>query len=167
MSSAEGFPPIAGPGARILILGSMPGGVSLEKQQYYAHPRNAFWPIMGALLGAGPELPYEERCRVLVDNGVAVWDVLQRCWRPGSLDASIRPDSEVANDFATFFAQYPDVETVCFNGGKAAQAFRRHVLPLPDDCCPQLHALPSTSPAHAAMTREEKQQRWAAALGCT
>jgi len=95
------FEPIATPNARVLILGSMPGVASLEAGQYYAHPQNAFWRIMGELVGAGLEKPYDERARILKANGVALWDVLQSCIRPGSLDSDIR--DEVPNDFAAFF----------------------------------------------------------------
>ena len=93
--------------ARVLVLGSMPSVASLAKQEYYGHPRNAFWPIMGRLFGAGPELPYDQRKAVLCERGVAVWDVLKTCRRAGSLDTSIRVDSETPNDFVTFFRAHP------------------------------------------------------------
>ncbi|MEX1197172.1 MAG: DNA-deoxyinosine glycosylase [Pseudohongiellaceae bacterium] len=160
MANAQSFPPLATPDARILILGSMPGQASLQAQQYYAHPRNAFWYIMGELFGAGPELPYEQRCAVLVAKGVAVWDVLKHCWRPGSLDTSIDPSSVEANDFPRFLADHPDIRHVFFNGRKAEQTFTRHVTPALEDKPPQCMMLPSTSPAHAAMSREEKCNAW-------
>jgi double-stranded uracil-DNA glycosylase len=155
------FAPIAAPDAKILILGSMPGIASLEAGQYYAHPRNAFWPIMGALFGAGPDLPYTERVTRLKSQGVAVWDVLQACEREGSLDSNIR--REVPNDFAAFFAAHPRLRTVALNGGKAAASFRKHAARhLPDGTA--LHALPSTSPAHAARSFEAKCDLWRAVL---
>lgn len=155
------FAPVAAPDARILILGSMPGVASLEVGEYYAHPRNAFWPIMGALFGAGPDLPYAERVARLVACGVAVWDVLQACEREGSLDANIR--AEVPNDFAAFFASHPAIRRIGLNGGKAAASFRKHAARhLPGSAV--LHALPSTSPAHAARSFEAKCQIWRAAL---
>jgi hypoxanthine-DNA glycosylase len=86
---ATGFPPIAAAGARVLILGSMPSVASLAKQQYYGHPQNAFWPLMGRLFGAWPELPYDRRKAILCESGVAVWDVLH-CAAAGSLDTSVR-----------------------------------------------------------------------------
>jgi hypoxanthine-DNA glycosylase len=89
--------------ARALILGSMPGAASLRAAQYYAHPRNQFWPIMGELVGADPALPYEQRLDRLTSAGIALWDVFARCEREGSLDAHIRDDTAVANDFAEFF----------------------------------------------------------------
>jgi double-stranded uracil-DNA glycosylase len=155
------FAPIAAPDAKILILGSMPGTASLEAGQYYAHPRNAFWPIMGALFGVGPNLPYTERVARLKTRGVAVWDVLQACEREGSLDSNIR--SEAPNDFAAFFAAHPDLRTVALNGGKAAASFRKHAARhLPERTA--LHTLPSTSPAHAARSFAAKCEIWRAAL---
>nr|HRM71210.1 DNA-deoxyinosine glycosylase [Thauera phenylacetica] len=113
--------------ARVLVLGSMPGTASLAAAQYYAHPRNAFWPIMGALFGAGPELPYAQRLERLASAGVALWDVIGRCERAGSLDSAIAPASIEANDFAGLFAACPGIDHVFFNGAAAEAAFRRHV----------------------------------------
>jgi TDG/mug DNA glycosylase family protein len=156
--SVESFPPIVSEQSKLLILGSMPGIASLKAGQYYTHPRNAFWYIMGELFGAGPSLPYERRVELLQSVGVALWDSLQACSRSGSLDASIT--EEVANDFPALFAKYPNITHVFFNGSKAQTVFRRHALPaLPED-----HhiftRLPSTSPAHAAMRLEAKVQAW-------
>ena len=78
------FEPVADENARVLVLGSMPGLKSLQAGQYYAHPQNRFWPFMGQLVGAGPDLPYPERCRRLARAGIALWDVLSCCERPGS-----------------------------------------------------------------------------------
>ena len=155
------FAPVAAPDARILILGSMPGVASLDAGQYYAHPRNAFWPIMGALFGAGPNLPYAERVHRLKAEGVAFWDVLQACEREGSLDSNIR--SEVSNEFRAFFLAHPAIRRIGFNGGKAAASFRKHAA----HCLPpgaEVHVLPSTSPAHAARSFEVKCDLWRAAL---
>lgn len=150
------FPPIAAPDARVLILGSMPGAASLAAGQYYAHPRNAFWPIMGALFGAGPDLPYEERAARLRESGVAVWDVLRACVRPGSLDSNI--SDEVPNDFAGFFRDHPQIVHIYLNGGKAAASFRKYAAA---DCPVSFTPLPSTSPAHAGMTFGRKCAAWA------
>lgn len=160
------FPPIADAHARILILGSLPGQVSLQRQQYYAHPHNVFWKIMGRLFGAGPVLPYEERMQHLVQNGIALWDVCAAAQRPGSLDAAIVHASVVPNDFASFIESHPDIGLICFNGAKAADLYRRLVLPgLPATLrAIRTETLPSTSPAHAAMPFEEKLARWAAVL---
>ena len=162
----KGFPPIADAHARVLILGSLPGQVSLQRQQYYALPRNAFWTIMGRLFGASPDLPYAERSQRLVQNGIALWDVCAAAKRPGSLDAAIVHSSVMPNDFATFLASHPNVGLICFNGGKAADLYRRLVLPgLPATLHTiRTETLPSTSPAHAAMSFEEKLARWAAVL---
>ena len=154
------FPPVVSRNSRVLILGSMPGEVSLKAHQYYAHPRNAFWPIMGELLGAGPSLPYQERLTVLDSAGVALWDSLRGCTRPGSLDSAIR--DEEANDFSALFASYPNIAHVFFNGAKSEAAFRRHALPALDDPKHAFIRLPSTSPAHAGMTFDKKVEYWRA-----
>ena len=154
---AEGFSPISTPAARVLILGSMPGQESLRQAQYYAHPRNAFWPIMEALFGIPATLPYAQRTVQLAQCGLAVWDVCAAAYRTGSLDTAIRPDSVVANDFSAFFQSHPQIQRVCFNGAKAAQLYRKHVkCDLPLEYC----ALPSTSPAHASLSFEVKLCRW-------
>lgn len=160
-SIVRSFAPIATPQARVLILGSMPGAASLAADQYYAHPHNAFWRIMGELVGAGPDKPYEERTRILKARGIALWDVLHSCVRPGSLDADIR--EEVPNDFASFFAAHPHIRHIGLNGGKAAASFRRHAA---RHCPPGVvvATLPSTSPAHAARSFAEKCALWRAAL---
>jgi len=160
------FPPIADAHARVLILGSLPGQVSLQRQQYYAHPHNAFWKIMERRFGAGPELPYAERVQCLVQNGIALWDVCAAAQRPGSLDTSIVHSSVVPNGIAAFIASHPGIGLICFNGSKAADLYRRLVLPgLPTKIRSiRTETLPSTSPAHAAMPFEEKLTRWAAVL---
>lgn len=156
---ARGFPPIAAPGARILILGSMPGRASLAAGQYYAHPRNAFWPIMGALLGFDPALHYPERAARLAAAGIALWDVLHACTRPGSLDTAIDRDSAEPNDFAAFLAAQPGIHHVFFNGAAAAALFRRHDHLPPGAVSTRL---PSTSPAHAGRNFAEKLAAWEA-----
>jgi double-stranded uracil-DNA glycosylase len=164
MTLATGFPPIAAPDARVLVLGSMPSVASLAKRQYYGHPRNAFWAIMGRLFGASPDLPYRRRQQILRTCQVAVWDVLRECSREGSLDTSIDAASEVPNDFAAFFSKHPHINMVFFNGHKAEAAYRRHVLPLIDEGKRQFAylRLPSTSPAHAGRSFDEKLTEWQA-----
>ena len=159
-----GFPPVADARARCLILGSMPGAASLAAGAYYAHPRNAFWRIMGELVGAGPQLPYAERLLRLQEAGIALWDVLAACERPGSLDADIVPASVRSNDFRGFLAAHPQIERVCFNGTAAENLFRRHVLPALENAGLRLLRLPSTSPAHAARGYEEKLAAWRTAI---
>ncbi|MDJ0757980.1 MAG: DNA-deoxyinosine glycosylase [Woeseiaceae bacterium] len=165
MSSSDlsaGFPPIESSGARILILGSLPGQASIDAQQYYAHPRNAFWPIMRGLTGAGGD--YGERCQRLASSGIAVWDVLQQSVRPGSLDSSIRMDTATPNDFGPFFERHLELQMIAFNGRKAQDLFNRLVLSeLPRTAKTAL--LPSTSPAHASMTAAAKREVWRGILG--
>lgn len=164
MSQVTGFPPVIDQRARVLVLGSMPGRVSLLEGQYYAMPRNAFWRIMGDLFGAGPELPYEDRLEALGRNRIALWDVLESCYRPGSLDSSIDSSSARPNDFENFIARYPEIRHLFFNGRKAEDIFMRAVFPRFEQKFPGkfYRALPSTSPAHAAMTYAEKLNQWSA-----
>ncbi|MBA3773931.1 MAG: DNA-deoxyinosine glycosylase [Ramlibacter sp.] len=160
---SSGFSPIADANARVLILGTLPGQMSLQLGQYYAQPRNVFWKIMGVLVGAGPELAYEERVERLKRRGIALWDVCAEAHRPGSLDTSIAGASVVSNDIGGFLRTHPEVRLLCFNGAKAEALYRRLVLPaLPGDLNVRYLGLPSTSPAHAAMRLSEKRDRWAA-----
>ena len=110
-----GFPPIADARARVLVLGSLPGRKSLEMGEYYAQPYNAFWRIMGAMFGAGPELTYAARVERLREHGIAVWDVLAAGEREGSLDSSIVRESIVVNDFNSFFERHRAIRLICFN----------------------------------------------------
>jgi hypoxanthine-DNA glycosylase len=162
MAFVESFPYIATPACHTLILGSMPGVASLARQQYYAHPRNAFWPIMVELLAMDPRADYATRTAALAEAGFALWDVLKACIRPGSLDTSIDASSIVPNDIAAFVATHPELRRIACNGGKAAQLFQRHLLPLLDSTARPIEiiALPSTSPAHAGMPYAEKLRRW-------
>ena len=157
-----GFKPVASADSRVLVLGTLPGPVSLEKRQYYAQSRNAFWPIMGELFGAAPELAYRERLQKLQQSGVALWDVCRSAYREGALDASIDQQSIVPNDLARFLRSHTAVRLICFNGQTAGKLYRQLVLPglpemLRDIPC---ETLPSTSPAHAAMRFEQKLARW-------
>ena len=157
------FPPVADPAtARVLILGSMPGAASLDANQYYAHPRNQFWSIMGTLFGAHPALPYAERLAMLTGAGVALWDVLSSCERRGSLDSAIDLRSAQANDFAAFLERHAGIRRVLFNGALADTCFRRNVMPhvRPLD----MLRLPSTSPAHAGLSASDKLHVWRTAL---
>lgn len=160
------FSPVARPDARVLILGSMPGVASLTAGRYYAQPRNRFWPIVAELLAFDGEAPYAERLEALMAHRVALWDVLESCQRPGSLDASIRRASALPNDFPRFFRRHPQIRWVFFNGKAAAELYRRLVLPGISDSFPDLHytALPSTSPANAGITPADKLAVWRSAL---
>lgn len=164
MSVVQSFPPIADAGARLLILGSMPGVASLRAGRYYAHARNAFWPVMGALLGFAAEAAYPERTAALRQAGVALWDVLHTCTRNGSLDSMIDKDTEVPNDLPGFLLAHPQVAHVFFNGAAAEACFQRHVLPRIDARALHLRRLPSTSPANASYSFARKLAAWREAL---
>jgi hypoxanthine-DNA glycosylase len=159
------FAAVIDAGTRILILGSMPGVASLNAQQYYAHPRNQFWPIMGAICGAGPERPYRQRLQVLREHGLGLWDVLHSCVRGGSLDASIEHHSATANDLLPLL-RTGGVMRLCCNGGTAHALLQRHFgkrlageLPHID-----IRRLPSTSPANASWSYVRKLATWSEAL---
>src|SRR4051794_29459845 len=121
----HGLPPLAGPGARLLICGNMPSVMSLAADEYYGNPRNAFWRITGEVFGFAADAPYADRVQALRGHGVAVWDVLRSCVRPGSLDSAVRRDTMVPNDFAGFFASHGGIERVLFNGAAAETNYRR------------------------------------------
>ena len=159
----ESFPPQVGARCVLLVLGTVPSVRSLALRQSYGHTHNLFWPFMGELFGAGPELSYAERIGRLHRLGIGLWDVLARCERRGSLDSSIVPESEVANDIPGLLARQPTIRAIALNGGRAQQSFRRHVLPrLPDPLAVRvaLLDLPSTSPANASIPRARKLERW-------
>jgi double-stranded uracil-DNA glycosylase len=168
MPDIQSFPPIADTTANILILGSMPGKASLRAGQYYAHRRNAFWTIMGELVGASLALPYKTRTQKLKSAGIALWDVLASCTRHSSMDADIEAASICPNDFASFFLLHPNITHIFFNGSMAEQCFRKHVLPLleplPGHRPLHYQRLPSTSPAHASMTYQQKLKAWKVVL---
>jgi len=167
MKTETGFAPIVDDSPRILILGSMPGVKSLVENKYYAHPRNAFWPIMADIFQFNVTESYTKRCLNLTHSGVAVWDVLQACRRPGSLDANIDSASLVINDFQTFFQQYNTISHVFLNGAKADSLFLKQALPTLNEHHRNhlvLQRLPSTSPAYAAMSFEQKLLLWQEAL---
>lgn len=158
MTTVHSFAPIVDVSAHTLILGSTPGIASLDADEYYAHSRNAFWPIMGALFGAGPSVPYEHRTSILTTNGIAVWDVLKLCTRHGSLDSAIVESSIETNDLAGLLDEHRSIERVFFNGAKAENSFQRYVAPLPRTLTTV--RLPSTSPAHASLSFERKLDAW-------
>lgn len=160
------FPPVARRDARVLILGSMPGVASLRAQQYYAHPRNAFWAIMAEFTGCAAQAPYAERLAALTGAHIALWDVLKSCVRVGSLDTAIDEASIVPNDFASFLRAHRRITHVFFNGSKAAAAFRRHVLPglAEEFAALDYQRLPSTSPANASYAASRKLALWQAAM---
>ena len=157
---AIGLPPILPRRVRVLILGSLPGAESLRRQQYYAHPANAFWFVMGHLCGFDAHAPYRQRVSALKRAGVAVWDVLAQAHRRGSADSAIDTHTERPNPIGPLLAHPTPIG---FNGTKALTAFRRHILPT---LTPQIQegltllSLPSTSPAHATLSKEAKLHAW-------
>lgn len=155
------FPPVARRDARVLVLGTMPGIASLEAARYYAHPRNAFWPIMAKLLSFDAQAPYRERCLALTAAGIALWDVLASCERAGSLDSAIR--NAVPNDFAVFLARHRKLRAILFNGQPAARLWRKHCGHVGVEDI-ELATLPSTSPAYAGKGFAEKLEVWRARL---
>jgi hypoxanthine-DNA glycosylase len=149
-----GLPPIIGAQARILILGSFPSAASLAAQQYYAHPQNQFWRILGVVLEQRlKEMDYAARIAAVQAAGIAIWDIYASCERAGSLDSAIR--DAVTNDFKRLKESALTIRRVCFNGGMAARRIRE-VEALGFEAV----VLPSTSPAHAGMGVEEKIRRW-------
>ncbi len=162
--NVRSFPPVAGGNARLLILGSMPGVESLRANEYYAHPRNAFWRILGDFLGIAHNAPYVQRKQALLAKGIALWDVLSDCKRPGSLDSSIDRNSAKVNDLKGFLQQHPLIKDVLFNGAAAERFFLRHVAPGLEADALRLTRLPSTSPAHAARSLGDKRREWHRAI---
>jgi hypoxanthine-DNA glycosylase len=149
------FPPISNPDATILILGTMPSVQSLAANQYYGNPRNAFWKIIFTLFNTPFSADYEQRKNVLLENQIALWDALEACVRPGSLDSAI--EQEVPNDFDSFLKTHPNIKHIYFNGQKAAAYFKKYIK-LENDY--QLTTLPSTSPANAGKSFEAKLKEW-------
>lgn len=131
------------------------------QQRYYAHPRNGFWPIVSDLFGFAGE-DYRQNTRQLAEHGIAVWDVLKSCQRSGSLDSSIDERTIETNDFQRFFREHPSIRRIFFNGAKAESMYLRHVLPglTGTSACLEMKRLPSTSPAHAALSLDQKKTAW-------
>jgi hypoxanthine-DNA glycosylase len=156
--------PIAASDAKILILGSMPGEKSLAQQQYYAHPRNAFWKIIATLFDFNPSLCYVEKLLALQQQHLALWDVIESCERKGSLDSQINNASIISNDFAYFFSQHPQIKHIFCNGDRAYQEYQKRVIPSLAKSLQSLPStrLPSTSPAMASLSFEQKLLAWTA-----
>jgi TDG/mug DNA glycosylase family protein len=153
----EGFAPVSRADARVLILGTLPGGVSLKLGEYYAQPQNAFWQIMEELFGTARNIPYEIRIGGLKDRGIALWDVCASGMRAGSLDSKIERSSVEFNKFEPFLLAHPCIELICFNGKKAEQLWKR----MPSSPSPPIRSevLPSSSAA-LALPLKEKLLRW-------
>jgi hypothetical protein len=153
----RGFPPVVDPDVRVLVLGSLPGDASLAAAQYYGHPRNGFWRLMGAVVERDlVALPYDQRLTALLAAGVGLWDVHAEAVRPGSLDAAIKDAAD--NDLLGLVDGLPNLRAVAFNGGTAAKAGARLLTGRAGRLA--LVTLPSSSPAHAAMGLEAKREAW-------
>ena len=148
---------------QVLILGSMPGKASLQAVQYYAHKRNAFWPIMSSLINADPSLNYSARLSRLKQAGFGLWDVYRQCYREGSLDSAIKVSDAEFNAIDGAIQGLPKLQCIALNGQAAAKAFQRiekeQSLSL-EKYNIQTLVLPSTSPAYAAMDFDEKLKQW-------
>ena len=145
----------------MLILGSMPGVDSLQKQQYYAHPRNAFWPILSEIFDVRWHADYAVRVQQLQQLPIILWDTLKSCRREGSLDSAISKERLLANDFAGLLERYRSVQLIAFNGAAAEKYFRQLVDGrLGPEIVLDRVRLPSTSPAHASMGLQQKLDEW-------
>jgi len=154
----QGLPPVLAARTRLVVLGSFPGVASLQAQQYYAHPRNQLWPILGSIWDLDlVAMPYAQRLQVLLDRGLGLWDVYARCRRPGSLDQAI--EEAEPNDLGQLLQWAPGLQAVAHNGGESARArCQTAALGL------AVHRLPSTSPANASWSFDRKRHAWAQVL---
>jgi len=157
----KGLPPIIADNCRVLVLGSMPGVKSLEGQRYYAHPRNVFWKIVSELTAASSDDDYLLRCEALRAAGIGLWDVVEKCKRPGSLDSNIDKKTITINKINNLIKVNNNIRAVCLNGGTADSLFRALVLPgLNVKPLPAFIKLPSTSPANASWSFASKREVW-------
>ena len=162
MSYIHSFPAISNPLASRLVLGSMPGKASLAADQYYAHPRNLFWKILNEIGLVDVHADYGQRCEQLIEQRIALWDVLKLCTRSSSLDSDIVASSMVANDLRDFLGKHPNVTRIFFNGAKAEQIYQRLLQRDLSRDYPHITTLrlPSTSPANAAISEAAKIAAW-------
>lgn len=157
----ECFPPIIDENAQILIIGTMPSVKSLDRKEYYAHPRNAFWKIIAKLYNNGSDFSdFAEKKTCILKNHLALWDNLRFCERNGSLDSDIK--NMIPNDFETLLKNYPHIYRLIFNGQKSYQFFKRFHPELLEKY--QYFVLPSTSPANATLSFDKKLSFWQEAL---
>lgn len=158
MSMCKSFKPSINKDSKILILGSMPGIKSLEEHQYYAHPQNRFWKVMAVLCNKEelPQLSYENKLDILLQNKIALWDTIKYCEREGSLDSNI--NKEIPNDIKTLLKKYPNIKTICLNGNKSYSMFKKHFPELLKTY--KYLPLPSTSPANAKYSLKVLTEEW-------
>ena len=161
MPFIESFEPVIGTNPRVLILGSIPGIVSLQVQQYYAHPRNAFWSIMAQLFDVEWSDDYTSKIQQVKCFPVILWDTLKACHREGSLDSAITKDQLQANDIVGLLEQVPTIRLIAFNGAASEKYFKQTVASLltNDHQLDQIR-LPSTSTAHASKNFQQKLGDW-------
>lgn len=148
----------------LLVLGSMPSVTSLNQQQYYAHPRNAFWPLLAELMGFELYTDYARNIAEVTARGIAIWDVIGECERVGSLDSAIISGSERVNPIPHFLENHPRITRIALNGGTASRLFKRHCQPDLNPEQYEIFSLPSTSPANARMNFTAKCTAWQPAL---
>jgi len=161
MTLVHSFEPVVGRNPRILILGSMPGVISLQAVQYYANPRNAFWAIIADMFGIDLDGSYQSRVRQVSQLPLILWDTLKACHREGSLDSKILKQQIEANNIADLVEQNAQLRVVAFNGATSEKYFNQLEKPrLPANHGLELIRLPSTSPANAAMSFEQKLAAW-------
>lgn len=157
------LPPVVDEKSELLILGSMPGRISLDRQQYYGNERNHFWSILTTIFDEPIPEKYEERLAFLLHHKISLWDTIASCERQGSLDSAIK--KEIPNDFAWLFEQYPQIRKVLFNGGKAEQVFKKYYK---QSGWPHIEfiRLPSTSPVPGKNVKsyDEKLVLWKEAI---
>ena len=162
MTNCKSFKPSIDDNSQILILGSMPGVKSLEEQQYYAHPQNRFWKVMGSICNEPKlsELDYETKLKTLLNNNIALWDTIKSCKREGSLDSDIQ--NEIPNDIRKLLKQYPNIKIICLNSNKSYSAFKKYFPDLLEKY--NCYKLPSTSPANARYCLKDLSKEWNSAI---
>lgn len=151
----ESFPPIIDDFSRVLILGTIPGKVSLERNEYYGNRNNSFWKIIFQLFNEDFSENYEIKKKILFDNKIALWDVLEGCIRKGSMDSNIR--NEKPNDVPGLLEEFPGIQKIMFNGKGAEKFFKKH-FGYPEGY--EYFSLPSTSPAYQLISFSDKLERW-------
>ncbi|MBQ8458629.1 DNA-deoxyinosine glycosylase [bacterium] len=158
MNNCKSFKPSVDNNSKILILGSMPGVKSLEEQQYYAHPQNRFWKVMGAICDEPnlSEFDYDTKLKTLLNNNIALWDTIKSCKREGSLDSDIQ--NEKPNNIKGLLKKYPNIKTICLNGNKSYSAFNKYFPDLSEKYT--CHKMPSTSPANARYSLDKLIEEW-------
>ena len=161
MPKVHSIEPIIGRNPRIIILGSMPGIISIHAAQYYANPRNLFWMMLADLFSIDIDCSYESKVQQVQQLPIIIWDTLKTCHREGSLDSKITSADIEANDIGALLEQFPTLQAIVFNGAASAKYFDRLVKPLlAKNLNVELLKMPSTSPANAGMKRQHKLETW-------